>query len=118
MSRVNNCEYEDAGGRSGALKSVHAAMLLCVMEENVAAALSVQICKRKEKKSSLFCEMSTDAFGGKNCDCYVTKQCDFSSGIPSLGEAEVLLVFTSACFVFAAVTAALKHQVILPPADF
>lgn len=64
MSRVNNCEYEDTGGRSGALKSVHVAMLLCVMEENVAAALSLQICKKKQK-SSLFCEMSTDAFGEK-----------------------------------------------------
>lgn len=47
MSRVNNCEYEDSGGRSGALKSVRVAMLLCVMEENVAAALSLDLKKKK-----------------------------------------------------------------------
>lgn len=57
MSRVNNCEYEDTGGRSGALMSVHVAKLLCVIEEKVALPF---IMDMQKKKSPLFCEMSTE----------------------------------------------------------
>lgn len=37
-------------GGAGLSKVYNVAMLLCVMEENVAAALSLQICKKKRKK--------------------------------------------------------------------
>lgn len=109
MSRVNNCEYEDTGGRSGALKSVHVAMLLCVMEENVAAALPLQICNNNKKKKSRHCfvKCRQTHLEKREQRRLCKKKCDFSSE-----EAEVLLVLTSARFVFPAVTTALKH---LPP---
>lgn len=77
-------------GGAGLSKVYNVAMLLCVMEENVAAALSLQICKKKKKSHHCFVKCRRTHLEKKEERRLCKKKCDFFSGGKSSEEAEVL----------------------------